>query len=113
MSINKKNAIITFDYEVFLGRHTGTIENCVIRPTRLILDILKLNNARAIFFVDATWLLFLKENFNEHFQRIETQLKEIISSGSSVELHLHPQWLQAFKTGDRVVFNSFDNYALH
>ena len=36
MSTNKKNAILTFDYEVFLGRQTGTIEDCGIRPTQLI-----------------------------------------------------------------------------
>ena len=113
MNTDNKLAVLTFDYEVFLGRQTGTIENCVIRPTKLILDILKVNNAKAIFFVDATWLLFLKENFNDHFHRIEMQLKEIISSGSSVQLHLHPQWLQAFKTGDDVAFKSYDNYKLH
>jgi hypothetical protein len=55
----KKNSIITFYYEVFLGHKTGTIETCVIKPTQLILEILHGNNAKAIFFVDATWLLFL------------------------------------------------------
>lgn len=112
MSTNKKNAIITFDYEVFLGRKTGTIENCVIKPTQSILEILKRNSAKAIFFVDTTWLLFLKGNFYDNFQHIATQLKDIINSGSSVELHLHPQWIQAFRTGDKIAFKSFENYKL-
>lgn len=109
----KKYAIITFDYEVFLGRDTGTIENCVIRPTREILKILKENNAKSIFFVDATWLLFIKENFYSDFQQIAIQLKEIIASGSSVELHLHPQWIRACKTDNKIAFNSFEHYRLH
>jgi hypothetical protein len=113
MNINKRNAIITFDYEVFLGRQTGTIENCVIKPTKLILDILVANKAKAIFFVDATWLLFLKDNLYSGFQLVTSQLQEIISSGSSVELHLHPQWLQAYTTGGEIIFKTFENYKLH
>lgn len=109
----KKNAIITFDYEVFLGQETGTIKNCVIGPTQRIIEVLKQNNAKAIFFVDATWLLFLKENFPADFQQVLEQLKDIIKTGSSVELHLHPQWIQAFRTGDKIAFKSFDNYKLH
>ncbi len=113
MSINKKNAIITFDYEVFLGRDTGSIENCVLRPTQHIIDILSRNNGKAIFFVDASWLLFIRDNFKEEFHKISDQLKEIIRSGSSVELHLHPQWLQALKNGEKITFSSFENYKLH
>jgi len=109
----KKNAIITFDYEVFLGRETGTIENSLFKPTRLILNILIKNNAKAIFFVDATWLLFLKENFTVTFELVSEQLKEIVKSGSSVELHLHPQWLQAHRLGGKIEFKSFENYRLH
>jgi polysaccharide deacetylase len=107
-----RNAIITFDYEVFLGRRTGTIENCVIKPTKLIIDILKENKSSAIFFVDATWLLFLKENLENDFQVVAEQLKEICESGSSVELHLHPQWLDAAISGQKIVFNSFKHYNL-
>ena len=109
----KKNAIITFDYEVFLGHKTGSIENCVIKPTNLILKILEANNAKAIFFVDTTWLLFIKENFADDFQLVARQLKSIVKAGSSVELHLHPQWLDAFKTGNLISFNSYRYYKLH
>jgi Polysaccharide deacetylase len=112
-SENKQNAIITFDYEVFLGREIGTIENSVIKPTSSILKILKENNAKSIFFVDTTWLLFLKENFSEDFQTVSDQLKNIVKSGSSVELHLHPQWINATVTGKRIRFDSLAHYKLH
>lgn len=109
----KRNAIITFDYEVFLGPQTGTIENSVFKPTEQILKILKENNAKAIFFVDATWLLFLLSYFPDDFNLISAQLKEIIKAGSSVELHLHPQWLQANREGAHVLFGSTKYYRLH
>ncbi len=112
MNTNNKKAILTFDYEVFMGKETGTIEKCVIKPTELILDVLKKNDARAIFFVDSTWLMFLKENFPADFMIIEEQLKEIIRTGSSVELHLHPQWIEASKEGNSITFKSFSKYKL-
>ncbi len=109
----KKDIIITFDYEVFLGNNIGTIQNCVIKPTQYVLEILKVNNAKSIFFVDAPWLLFIKENFPSDFQEVSDQLKDIIKSGSTVELHLHPQWLDAVKIGGQIKFKSFKNYTLH
>ena len=90
----KKNVLLTFDYEVFLGLNTGTLENCVLEPTKKILEILSQKNAKAIFFVDATWLLFLEDNFPEDMLRVTSQITDIIKSGSSVELHLHPQKLK-------------------
>lgn len=109
----KKNVILTFDYEVFLGQQTGTIENCVLKPTRQILEVLRQNNAKAIFFVDATWLLFLKEKFQDDLQLIAEQLIDIIKTGSTVELHLHPQWINAYRKGDKIGFKSFAKYRLH
>ena len=78
-----------------------------------ILEVLKQNNAKAIFFVDATWLLFLKENSPDDLQIVAKQLLEIIKSGSTIELHLHPQWINAYKIGDKIAFKSFKHYRLH
>lgn len=111
---NRKRAIITFDYEVFLGRETGTVENCVLKPTEEILKILRANNAKAVFFVDTTWLIFLKDNFPDDFRKVAGQLQAIRQSGSSVELHLHPQWPEAEKTEHGISFGGgIKNYRLH
>jgi peptidoglycan/xylan/chitin deacetylase (PgdA/CDA1 family) len=109
----KRSVILTFDYEVFMGRDTGTVENCVIRPTEEILSVLKLNKAKAIFFVDAPWLLFIKENFAGDFSVVARQLKDIVDSGSDVELHIHPQWINAEKKDGKIHFTSFEHYRLH
>jgi hypothetical protein len=108
----RKTVILTFDYEVFLGRNTGTIANCLIKPTNLILETLKANNAKAIFFVDAAWLIFLRKNFPNDFQLVSSQLRNIIALGSSVELHLHPHWRYAYKNGENIAVKSYRNYKL-
>lgn len=109
----KKDVIITFDYEVFLGSQTGNITNSVIKPTQYVLEIFKKYNTKAIFFVDATWLLFLRENFPFDFNLVSDQLKDIIKADSSVELHLHPQWLDAYKNGNSIEFKTLEHYSLH
>ena len=109
----KRDAVITFDYEVYLGRKTGTAENCVLKPTDKILEILKERNAKAIFFVDATWLLFIREHFPADFNKVAYQLKEIEKDGSFVGLHLHPQWLDAVVKDGNIEFTSLRHYKLH
>ena len=56
-----KNLLITFDYELFLGRRSGRPLDCMLEPTKLLLDKLKLYGAKAVFFVDCTYLCRLKE----------------------------------------------------
>jgi hypothetical protein len=109
----KKNLIITFDYELFLGKKSGTIANSVIKPTQFILEVLQRNNGKAIFFVDATWLLFLRKNSPSDLKTVAKQIKDIISQGSSVELHLHPQWINAYIKQDSIGFEPDFKYKLH
>lgn len=111
---NKKKVILTFDYELFLGQDTGTAQKCIIEPTNIILDLLKKYNARGIFFVDATYLLKLKETGHKDLKVIKDQIYRIVKEDHNIELHLHPQWLDAYKTGEnRWSFKSFDRYSLH
>jgi len=97
----KKNILLTFDYELFLGSRSGTVENCLIRPTEKILNILKENQARAIFFIDTTYLYRLEKlsetnaNAERDFNIIKQQLVEIASEGHYLFHHLHPHWLDA------------------
>ncbi len=108
-----KRAILTFDYELFLGFDSGTAQKSIIEPTDEIIKLLKESSAKAIFFVDATYLLTLKKYNSRDFEAIAKQLKELVKIGSSVELHLHPQWLDAKPNGARWIFESFEHYRLH
>jgi hypothetical protein len=112
IKMNKK-VILTFDYELFLGKDSGTVEKCIIEPTNIILDLLKRYNAKGIFFVDATYLLKLYENNHKDLKVIENQLCRIIKENHSIELHLHPQWIDSYKINDkRWGFKNFDKYRL-
>lgn len=96
----KKNLLITFDYELFLGSRSGTVDNCLIKPTNLIVDVLKKHKIKnAIFFVDTTYLLRLKQQQNKKcksdFLLITEQLKQMVKKGHYLFPHLHPHWVDA------------------
>lgn len=96
----EKNLLLTFDYELFLGARSGTVDNCMINPTDKILEILACHKiTNAIFFVDTTYLLTLRNSGNENcqvdYQKIKAQIGKIKKLGHYVFPHLHTHWLDA------------------
>ncbi|MBP8042504.1 MAG: hypothetical protein KAZ36_11420 [Bacteroidales bacterium] len=97
----KKNILLTFDYELFLGKRSGTVDNCLIRPTKRVLEILKANNAKAIFFIDTTYLYRLEKLSKtnslaaQDFNKIKEQLVQMAKEGHYLFHHIHPHWLDA------------------
>jgi hypothetical protein len=97
----KKNILLTFDYELFLGKRSGSVQKCMIEPTNELLKILRKNNAKAIFFIDTTYLAQLESVSANHpiakkdLDAIINQLKEIVTQGHYIFHHLHPHWLDA------------------
>ena len=96
-----KNVLLTFDYELFLGQRSGSVDNCLIKPTNKILEILKKHNQVGIFFIDTTYLYRLTELMNLHnsvkvdYEKIKKQLIQIVLEGHYIFHHLHPHWLDA------------------
>jgi hypothetical protein len=96
----RKEILLTFDYELFLGSKSGTAESCMLLPTQRILKVLGECNAKAIFFVDTTYLWKLKKESNhnskhiETYEKIKNQILEI-SQSHYVYLHIHPHWIDA------------------
>ncbi|HTA81633.1 MAG TPA: hypothetical protein VK783_01775 [Bacteroidia bacterium] len=100
--MRKKNVLFTFDYELFLGKRSGNVSNCVIDPTNRLLDIFSdFKLSKAIFFVDTIWLMRLKEIIlnnvaaKKDFERVVQQLNEIKNKGHYIFPHLHPHWINA------------------
>jgi len=96
----KKQLLITFDYELFLGKRSGTVQQCLIKPTQMVLEVLEKHSIKhALFFVDTTYLLKLKEQNNpkskEDLELVNGQLADILKRGHLVFPHLHPHWLDA------------------
>ena len=51
------NIYFTFDYELFFGSNSGTIENCIVKPTNELIKIANKYNVKFTFFVDSGFLI--------------------------------------------------------
>ncbi len=95
----EREILITFDYELFLGERSGTAQDCLIRPTELLLQLLEKFKLTAVFFVDTSYLLRLSEcseaGCESDLELIRSQIVSIAKAGHYVFPHLHPHWLDA------------------
>lgn len=97
----KKQLLITFDYELYLGNRSGTIADCMIDPTNKLIALMEKYGIHAVFFVDTTYLLRLKEQSKttaaclRDFNTIALQLQTLVEKGHDVFPHIHPHWLDA------------------
>ena len=97
---DKKNILLTFDYELFLGSRSGTVENCVLIPTQKLIELFNAYYIKnAIFFVDTTYLIRLKNSDSEEckkdYKSISQQLATLHQQGHYIYPHLHPHWIDA------------------
>ena len=104
------NIYITLDYELFFGE-SGSVENCMINPTKEILEVANRYDVKLNFFVDSGYLLALEKQKNE-FQNLQKdyslivdQLRHLSKMGHGIELHIHPHWEDSFYDGSKWVFN--------
>ncbi len=108
---NEKTLLFTFDYELFLGKRSSNVLESVITPTQEVLSILDEYKIKAIFFVDTTWLIKLKELSAIHpacqnnLKLISSQLINIVKEGHDVFPHLHPHWMDAIYEPEKDEFN--------
>lgn len=111
------NIFITYDYELFFGTPTGSVEKCILQPTE---DIIKLGDetgAKFTFFIDAGYLKQL-DVFRKKFPQLEKdylavveQIKTLLTKGHACELHIHPHWENSYYSGKEWVMNT-DQYKL-
>jgi hypothetical protein len=97
----KKKLLITFDYELFLGNNSGSVDKCMIEPTNKVVDILNKYAIKSIFFVDTTYLVKMNEYANsfdlakKDFEKIKSQILNLIKQGHYIFPHIHPHWIDA------------------
>lgn len=90
--------ILSFDYELFFGENTGSVQKCIIEPTNLLLDIAKQHAVPMTFFVDVGFLIKLDEyrhanpKLENDWQQILSQLKRMNELNCEAQLHIHPHW---------------------
>ena len=96
-----KQLLLTFDYELFLGKNSGSVFQCMLEPTEKIIPILKKHGLKAVFFIDTTYLMQLEKQALSHslakndLNQIKKQLNNLIEDGHHLFHHLHPHWLDA------------------
>jgi hypothetical protein len=92
--------IITADYEIF-GDGSGCVRRCLIDPSEILMRVCEAAGARVTFFVDVCeyWAFrdqerkgTLPEGYTPA-SWIEKQLKDAVTRGHDVQLHMHPQWI--------------------
>ena len=118
MLFKKKKIILSFDYELFFGDCSGTVQKTLIDPTNKILDAMDSVGFQGNFFVDWQMLKYLKEVNTKKtifdLNMIINQLKDIIERGHRIELHIHPHWIDAKYNGDGTWnFSDFQHYSLN
>lgn len=116
--VGKQQVILSFDYELFFGDRSGTVQKTLIEPTNIILDAMDSVGFKGNFFVDWQMLKYLKEEGTERtnidYDLIEKQLLDIVRRGHRIELHIHPHWVDAKYNGDGTWdFSDFTHYSLN
>lgn len=107
---------ITLDYELFMGE-SGTPEKCLIEPMNYLIERLDSYNVKLNIFVDAAYLLRLRELKNKHAQLkrdydlVIGHISDLDRKGHVIQLHLHPQWLYSNFDGHKWILDS-EHYKL-
>lgn len=110
----EQHIALTFDYELFLGKQSGTVDNCLAAPTLEILKRIRRHSATALFFVDTSYLDKVQTHDKAAYAKVCKQIEEIVDSGCEVGFHLHPHWLDAVGNGtDTWTLENISRYRLH
>ncbi len=90
------NLIFSLDYEIY-GSGSGAFDQLMIEPTRQLLDVFNAHGAKLTIMAEVAEILALQRHreFHDVRSKIDMQLREAISQGHDVQLHLHPAWFNA------------------
>lgn len=103
------NLVLTFDYELF-GDGSGDVFEQIIKPTNQILEICEEYNINTTIFFEVIEYIKFKEEWEKEnrmgyqqnpIQAIENQLQQAVLAGHDIQLHIHPQWVNARYVNDR------------
>lgn len=97
MNSRKRNILLTFDYELYLGRSSGTAQKCLLEPTEALLGIFEKYGCTGIFFVDTLGLANLQQHAEtkKEYEAVARQLRSLHEKGNYIFPHVHPHWLDA------------------
>jgi hypothetical protein len=97
------NLALTLDYELY-GDGSGNVFRDVIDPTEIILSVLRKYNIKATIFIEIAEYWKLREEWDKGNKmgyiedpalNMKKQIVNAFKEGHDVQLHIHPQWLNA------------------
>ncbi|SDJ66703.1 polysaccharide deacetylase family protein [Microbulbifer yueqingensis] len=104
--------LLTLDYELFFGRKVGTPEASLVTASEKLIAVLDEFGWKAVFFVDATYLLRLKKLkagssiLKADYELVVDHIKSLEARGHQIQLHLHPHWNDSNWTKDSWTLNT-------
>lgn len=110
--------MLTLDYELFFGKNSGSINECIIDPTQRIIEILNKWDIKASFFVDAGYIERLDQErrlfpeLERDYKLITDQILALYKEGHDIQLHIHPHWRDSYY-GEKGWEINTSRYKLH
>lgn len=101
------HVLLSFDYELFFGKETGSVEQCMIRPTNQLLSLCRKYGIRMTFFVDVGYFIQLEAHVErfpalaKDLQQIKLQIVDMLALNCDVQLHIHPHWEKSTYDGQQ------------
>ena len=114
-----KRILLTLDYELF-GDGSGDVFKHIVEPTSIIADVAEQYGAKLTVFFEVVEYWRLKQEWEsgnhmgyEHnpAKAMAQQVVDLMKRGHDVQLHLHPQWVDARWEDGRWIVN-LDNWRL-
>lgn len=112
----RSSIILTLDYELY-GNGSGDVFKHIIEPTECLLKVAQDYGVHYTFFFEVMEYWKLKEEWGKGnhmgytrnpIEAIEEQIKRAYTLGHDVQLHLHPQWADAYYKDDKWYVNNDD-----
>jgi hypothetical protein len=103
--------LITFDYEISLGRNFLPPDEVLFKPTGKVLELCGQLGCPVTFFPDvcSVWA-HRKFGLTEYADSFEAQMKGAVKAGHDIQLHLHPHWLASTFDGDQWLISTEKMY---
>ena len=102
---------LSLDYELYFGPQHGTVERCMLLPTRKLMEICARQDVKMTFFVDIGYLVRAEQFRKDHpsletdYQAVCDQVRELVNAGHDCQLHIHPHWEDCVYQGDKWIMN--------
>lgn len=114
-----RSLVLTLDYELY-GNGSGDVFKNIIEPTEKLLSLASQYGVRFTFFFEVVEYWKIKKEWycgntmgykDNPVEAIENQIQRAYRQGNDIQLHLHPQWVDARWEDEKWVVN-FDKWRL-